>query len=99
MRTKFQWDSNKRKSNLAKHRIDFNVAAVAFDDPFHVSKPDQFVDGELRWKTFGQVNDVTLLLVIHVTFEEQLDGEVVEVIRIISARVATKHERREYENG
>jgi uncharacterized protein len=58
----------------------------------HVTALDQVVDGEDRWRTVGEVDGRYLLIVIH-TLEEE--GE--EVVRIISAREAMPHERREHE--
>ena len=89
---RFEWDDKKNSSNLRKHGVDFGVAIAVFDDPLHVTTEDRVVDGELRWRTIGEVHDRYLLLVAH-TLEEE--GE--EVIRIISAREATAHERRDYE--
>ena len=58
----------------------------------HAMTVANIVAGEVRWRTVGEVHGVYLLVVIH-TLEEE--GE--EVVRIISAREATPHERREYE--
>jgi uncharacterized protein len=60
----------------------------------HVTTLDRILDGQVRWKTVGEVNGVYLLIVVH-TLEEE--GE--EVVRIISAREAPSHERRENEEG
>lgn len=65
-------------------------AAAVFDDALHLSKPDPHPDGD-RWNTIGKVGPV-LLLVVH-TWPEGDD----EVGRIISARKATAHERKAYE--
>jgi uncharacterized protein len=54
--------------------------------------------GEPRWQTFGTVEGVLLLTVAHTVREEINDGKVVEVIRIMSARQATRKERRRYED-
>jgi len=70
--------------------------ALAFDDLFHASKPDLHPDGD-RWHTVGLVGSV-LLLVIH-TWPEAESEEGALVGRIISARKATAHERRAYEEG
>ncbi len=53
---------------------------------------DRVTDGEVRWRTVGEVEGRMLLVVAHTLKEE---GE--EVVRIISAREATSHERREHE--
>ena len=89
-------DPNKAAANRVKHGLSFETAVLVFDDPFHASKPDLHPDGD-RWHTIGLVGAV-LLLVIH-TWPEAAseDGELVG--RIISARKATAHERKAYEEG
>jgi uncharacterized DUF497 family protein len=67
-----------------------------FDDPFHASKPDPHSDGD-RWHTIGFVGQV-LLLVIHTWPEAEFQGDE-PAGRIISARKATAHERKAYEEG
>ena len=89
----FVWDDKKSRRNLAKHKISFETAALAFEDPTVFSRLDRVVDGEERWQTMGLVGGVMVLLVAHTVFEEK--GE--EGIRIISARRATRHEREQYE--
>jgi uncharacterized protein len=56
---------------------------------------DRVVDGEQRWHTIGLIEGVLLLLVVHTMRGE--DEE--EMVRIVSAREATTHERRLYEDG
>ena len=58
---------------------------------------DRIEGGELRWQTVGQAYKITLLLVAH-TVTEETDTVPVEMIRIISARKATKAERKRYEH-
>ena len=89
---RFEWDDRKNASNRRKHGVSFDVAALAFLDPMHLTTHDRVVDGEDRWRTVGEVHGKYLLVVAHTLDEE---GE--EVVRIISAREATTHERREYE--
>ena len=93
---RWRWDPNKAAANRVKHGLSFETAVLVFDDPFHASKPDLHPDGD-RWHTIGLVGAV-LLLVIH-TWPEAAseDGELVG--RIISARKATAHERKAYEEG
>jgi uncharacterized DUF497 family protein len=55
-------------------------------------------DGEQRWQTFGLVEGLLLLMAAHTVREEDEEGAVTEVIRIISARYATQRERHYYEN-
>lgn len=89
---RFDWDEAKDRANRSKHGISFETARLVFDDPLHVSVPDRHEHGEERWKTFGLVGPVVILAVAHTYGEE--NGE--EVVRIISARKATKSERRRY---
>lgn len=89
------WDQTKNRSNLAKHKVSFEVAGLVFKDPFHVSILDRIEDGEERWQTLGLIGSVVVLLVAHTTAE--LAGEA--VVRIISARKATRKERQKYEEG
>ena len=92
---RFDWDQEKAWENYRKHGVMFETATLVFDDPGFVMVPDRDVEGEERWHTIGRVLSVLILLVVH-TFEEE-DEE--EIVRIISAREATAHERRLYENG
>lgn len=89
------WDENKNTGNKIKHKVSFELASLVFDDPFHLSILDRIENGEERWQTLGLVGNVVMLLVAH-SFVEQDDDE---VIRIISARKATKKERQRYEEG
>lgn len=91
---RFDWDPDKARENYRKHEVSFETAALVFDDPGFVMFPDRNVDGEERWHTIGLVRGVLLLLVVH-TFRE-VDEK--EMVRIISAREVTTHERRLYEN-
>ncbi|MBK9130130.1 MAG: BrnT family toxin [Gammaproteobacteria bacterium] len=88
----FSWDENKNRANRLKHGVSFELAQEVFDDPLALSRLDRIAGSEQRWHTLGRVEGV-LLLVSHTAFEHE--GE--EVIRIISARKATAHERRQYE--
>jgi uncharacterized protein len=97
MRTRFEWDSAKAASNLRKHRISFEIAMRVFADPQAYSDQDRIEDGEQRWQTLGRVVGRLLLLVAHTVSEVEEEGRAVEVIRIISARAATRKERRRYE--
>ena len=94
-RMRFVWDEKKSRVNLAKHKVSFELAALVFEDPHSVSRFDRIKNGEERWQTLGVPIGVAVLLVAHADYEES--GE--EVIRIISARKATPHERKIYEEG
>ena len=99
---RFEWDEAKNLSNRRKHGVSFEEASQVFSDPLYVSVQDRVEGGELRWQTLGLVEDLLLLTVAHTVREER--GEVtnydrsVDVIRIISARPATRKERRRYED-
>lgn len=88
----FQWDVAKARANLRKHGVSFDEAASVFFDPLAVSgnDPDHSTD-EYRFITFGMSSRGRLLAVIHTVRTES--------IRIISARRATRTERKLYEEG
>ncbi len=95
---RFEWDETKNRSNRRKHGVSFEEASQVFRDPVCVSVQDRIEGGEPRWQTFGLVEGLLLLTVAHTVREERDDGMSVEVIRIISARPATRKERRRYED-
>ena len=89
---RWAWDEEKARRNLAKHGVSFERAKLVFSDSHNMSLRDDR-ETEERWLTFGLVNGVVVLAVAH-TIEEHDDEE---VIRIISARKATRSERERYE--
>ena len=91
---RFDWDEQKNRRNRAKHKFSFETAQLVFSDPFALSKLDRVVEGEERWQTLGCIAGAVVVLVAHTVGEKE--GE--EVIRIISARKATPHEREIYES-
>jgi uncharacterized DUF497 family protein len=90
--TKFTWDPGKAASNLDKHGISFGRAATVFDDVQARYEADLH-HGERRELVIGMSADSQVLLVVFIEFDAQ------NVIRIISARKATKREKRAYEQG
>ena len=92
---RFEWDEEKARNNLAKHGVSFARAKEVFNDPEAIDGPDRVIDGEMRWRTIGRVDFVTVLFVAHTYVDA--DDEI--VIRVISARKADKNERRAYERG
>ena len=94
---RFTWDDAKDSSNRRKHGIGFEEAIRVFADPLHLSRQDRVEGGEMRWQTIGSVGGTTLCSwpTVH---EDDENGRPVEVIRIISARAATRRERRRYED-
>lgn len=90
---RFEWDIRTNQSNRAKHGVGFQVAEEVFEDPFLVNSVDESSGTEERWLTLGMVSLRTLFVVVHTLAD--IDGEM--VIRIISVRKATRHERTRYE--
>jgi uncharacterized DUF497 family protein len=93
---KLEWDPVKAAGNLRKHRVAFEDAARVFLDPLAVREQDRHVEGEERWQIIGLIDGMKLVVVAHTT-RDQDNGD--EIIRIISARKAEKHERRRYEEA
>jgi uncharacterized DUF497 family protein len=90
MSLQFTWDPRKAAANLRKHGVGFPEAATAFADPLSltIADPDHSV-GEERFVLIGHSERRRLVVVAHV--------ERGELIRIISARSATRPERKTYE--
>jgi hypothetical protein len=89
---KFEWDESKKISNLEKHEISFEEAKTVFDNPLAAIFDDpQHSIGEIREIIIGHSNQNQLLLV---SFTERAG-----VIRIISARLATRKEGENYEQN
>mgnify|MGYP001579901821 CR=1 FL=1 len=88
----FEWDPEKAISNLRKHKVSFEEASSALRDPMAATggDPDHSI-GEFRYVTFGISDRGRLLVVAHT--------EQGETIRIISARLANKREKKIYEEG
>jgi hypothetical protein len=92
---RFEWDPVKARSNQRKHGVSFEDAMHVFQDPCALSEQDRIEDGERRWQTIGLAGGVVLLLVAHLVREE---GPA-EIVRIISARRATRKEHIRYEQN
>jgi uncharacterized DUF497 family protein len=90
---RWTWDEKKNRRNRRVHGLSFETAELVFDDPLATSRPDHSA-GEERWHTVGMIGGVTVF-VVHTWPELDSSGE--EIGRIISARKATTHERRAYE--
>jgi uncharacterized protein len=88
----FEWDPRKDSANQRKHGVSFAEASTVFGDPLSVTvaDPDSVIDEE-RFVIVGMSSQRTLLIVVHTIRYER--------IRLISARPATKHEKRNYEEG
>ena len=89
---RIEWDPKKARTNLQKHKVSFEEAATALKDSMAASGPDpDHSTGEFRYITFA-VSEAGRLLVISHT-------DTGDTIRIISARAASRGERKIYEEG
>lgn len=86
---RFTWDPRKAAANLKKHGVSFQEAATAFDDELGAYYPDALHTD--RFILLGYSKGRRLLYVVHAEVRH-------DVIRIISARRATSHEKAQYEN-
>ncbi|HSI56364.1 MAG TPA: BrnT family toxin [Ideonella sp.] len=92
----FTWDPAKAASNLAKHGVAFAQAATVFADALALTVFDnEHSEFEERWFTLGMDRAGKLLAVSH-TYAAT--GPASARVRVISAREATRNERRQYEN-
>lgn len=92
MKFTFEWDEEKARGNLRKHKVSFEEAKTVFNDPFMITFPDQEHSGfEQRYLNIGISLRGRVLIVIHTERRKN--------IRIISCRRATINERRAYEKG
>lgn len=87
----FEWDPAKAKLNFRNHRVRFEEAVAVFDDPYALAIPDEAETSEERFVGIG-MGALGRVLVVVYTYRG-------DNIRIISARLAAAHERREYEAG
>lgn len=92
MELQFEWDPGKAESNLRKHGVSFQEAATTFGDPLSVTVPDpRHSQEEERYFLFGRSGRGRYLAVMHTERHSK--------VRIVSARLMTAKERREYEDG
>lgn len=85
---RFEWDDGKARANLRKHKISFEVASRAFDDPYGIDNLDtreDYFEDRMNWT--GMVSS----RLITITYVER-EGR----IRIVSARKANRDEQNEY---
>lgn len=87
----FEWDEGKNRINVRKHGIDFNDAIDVFNHPVLTALDGREDYGEERWIALGWMQAM-MAVVVYV----ERSGP---VIRIISARKATKHEAKRYEQS
>ncbi len=89
----FEWDSLKELSNIEKHGVNFEQASYVFSDPFALDLYDNdHSDNEERWILLGKSRSEIILVVVH-TWK---DSDGVELVRIISARKASRNEQQAY---
>ena len=94
MKLIFEWDANKARDNIRKHKITFDEAKTIFDDSYLVTYSDEFhSDSEDRYISIGYSARNRILLAVHTEYQE---AEETLVIRIISCRKATTSERKFY---
>ena len=92
MALRFEWDKNKAKRNATKHKVSFEEASTLFGDPLSITIEDQVHSSiEERFITIGSSFSGNLLVVVHC---DQGD-----TVRIVSARAATRTEKKAYEKG
>ena len=88
----FEWDQHKANSNLEKHGVSFDEASTVFGDPLSITISDPVhSQAEDRFIIIGHSHKAKLLVVVHT---ERGDN-----IRIISARQASRRERKTYEES
>ena len=89
---RFEWNALKAAANLRRHGISFDEASTVFFDPLSATgdDPDHSLD-ERRFVTFGMSSSGRLLVVAHREHDD--------AIRIITARLATRAERKLYKEG
>jgi len=89
----FEWDERKSQANLAKHGFDFHTASLAFDDPFALTMRDELhSDEESRFIMLAAIDTGAVLFLVF-----RVRGQ--DIIRLISARAATRRERAVYEEA
>lgn len=87
----YEWDPDKAETNLKKHGVDFADAVAVFEDEMAIAIEDHD-EFEERYVTLGADAFGHILVVVFTYLED-------DVIRVISARKATKKERTWYEEG
>jgi uncharacterized protein len=91
---KWVWNADKNRANLRKHGLDFETAQRVFDEPLASTRLDDWT-GEERWQTVGMVGPA-IIFVVHAG-PINMEGE--DIGRIITARLASRLERKAYEEG
>jgi len=84
---RIKWDERKRRTNLRQHGLDFVDAEQIFKSETLTIIDDRFDYDEIRYVSFGMLQDIVVAVVY---------TETDETIRVISLRKATRNEEREY---
>lgn len=91
----FEWDVEKEKINITRHRLNFTDACHVFADIFQLNMFDEgHSDDEDRWVVIGEIPVMKIVVVVHTIRQGQYSGD--SRVRIISARKAEKKEREAY---
>ncbi|WP_353570966.1 BrnT family toxin [Candidatus Albibeggiatoa sp. nov. BB20] len=91
---KFEWNRRKEQINIKKHGVSFSQASSIFSDPYALSQyDDEHSHDEDRWALLGKASNEVILIVVHT----MKDANGLEIVRIISARKATKKEIQMYQ--
>ena len=94
MALRFEWDPDTARRNLRKHRLSFEEATTAFEDDRSVTMPDPMHSvGEERFLLLGRTSRNRIAVVATERSED------IATIRLISARLADRGERHDYEEG
>ena len=88
---RFEWDEDKNRANIQKHKIDLADVPAVFNGPMLVELDEREDYGEERWIGMGFLRDIVVVVV----FAQRRQ----DTIRIISARKVSKHERKRYEQA
>ena len=91
----YEWNEAKNALNTQKHGLPFELAVRVFDDPHHLTLFNREVGKEVRWHTIGCIENIVVIMVVHTL--RSRDGQ--QVMRIISARKASRLERKNYEKN
>ena len=91
----FEWDLDKEKINIAKHKLNFTDACHVFADVFQLNLYDEsHSDDEDRWISIGEIPVMKIVVVVHTLKQGQNSND--SRVRIISVRKADKKEREAY---
>jgi hypothetical protein len=92
----FDWNPVKNRENLRKHGVRHETASLIFENPWILSRKDiSHDDAEERYNALGEIAPGVILFVVFTLRQRDED----EIIRLISARAASQHEKRTYEEA